>query len=1154
MALEITGGFLKVGATLEAPLGEEDLPSRPRFDATISPDGSIFAAKEDFFFPHLVFPVEDVPIIGDLDIGIDIIPTQDVTGQINPDTGAMDVSIRLKIKATTSGLADVGSNCTIGTDASPITLNMSTATGVDPSATPGLSLGGIPYNEEDGTARVADKTFSAPAHTGCTGLAAGQINGLLGLPSPSGSNSGEFSLQLTPAVVSPIIPRYTATPNESRVPFPVAFDASNTVSNIGPITAYKWDFDGDGTVDETNAGPTTTHVYDTAGVYQTKLTVVTDNGEITRSRATITAKSILVTFNAKPPVSSTDRNPHFEFVANEPGATFECRFDQGSNEGTFAPCTSPVDYTNLDDNDYSLQVRASVDGDTGLPTVVPFRVDQVAPVATVTGKPANRVGASVTSGNVAFEANELVTFECRYRTTTSPTGDSAPGFGPCTSPTAVTWDAVEGTNTFDIRPTDLAGNVGEVVTAAWEVDLTAPVTTISYSPPDPTNGTGGAFKEDCPGSFFECLFGLVGDEEQSTTGNTAQRFDFTADDPAATFTCQLNAGPETPCISGVQTGTGVSGANNSYSFNELLRRVGNPVQGTNTFRVWATDPTDNRAANPTVATFVYDTVSPVITAQTGPADFTRNTTNTVTFQANETVAKFECRFINNTGTGTSSFATGTGTPSGFVPCTPGQLSENIGWYTANGQTEGRKGVQVRATDAAGNFLNTNNNVLNNGGMTRYWTVDRTAPVATIAAGSQHQGSFTSATSASFNMSSTDTPLNFGVTANGITGQTPTYQCSLNNGAFQPCTSPHQVNSLNAGPQRMRIKAIDAANNASSIVERTWTVVNASNASVTITSKPSSLSGSRDATFQFNPDATAECRLDPTEAQSLANSGWAACATGKSYSGLVDGSHTFQVRADGASTPASYTWTVYANLPSATFSSQPGILRPDAIRYTGLDQESADIEFSSAANPNGATTFRCRYYIQGDAVPAFEACESPVNVEWDKQAEGQVRKFEVEPTSATGNTGTVLTASWTIVASRPSIALGNGTDTITACNTGANGGVGAVGCVATASSTQPGLSSNVAAPRFQAVSGSPVNGVIGYACQLNNGDVQNPCTNRTSSFPAGGKPLTVLVSSSARGNNDNFGTAPALNSENTMKIWAVDNGGNLSDSPATYTWT
>ncbi|MDQ4123030.1 MAG: FG-GAP-like repeat-containing protein, partial [Acidobacteriota bacterium] len=83
--------------------------------------------------------------------------------------------------------------------------------------------------------------------------------------------------------------------------------------------------------------------------------------------------------------------------------------------------------------------------------------------------------------------------------------------------------------------------------------------------------------------------------------------------------------------------------------------------------------------------------------------------------------------------------------------------------------------------------------------------------------------------------------------------------------------------------------------------------------------PTNPSNSTSATFQFtgtdNVGVTGfECSLD--------NASFTACSTGINYTGLSDGSHTFQVRAKDAAgnvdaSQASYTWTIDATAPTVS---------------------------------------------------------------------------------------------------------------------------------------------------------------------------------------------------------------------------------------------
>ena len=114
----------------------------------------------------------------------------------------------------------------------------------------------------------------------------------------------------------------------------------------------------------------------------------------------------------------------------------------------------------------------------------------------------------------------------------------------------------------------------------------------------------------------------------------------------------------------------------------------------------------------------------------------------------------------------------------------------------------------------------------------------------------------------------------------------------------------------------------------------------------ITSKPSNPTNSTSASFSFTSTETGstfECKLD--------NESFSACSSPKTYSGLSNGSHTFQVRAISATetdpTPASYTWTVDTSLPD----SLVGYWRFDETTGTTADNSST---YGNDGTVSGAT--------------------------------------------------------------------------------------------------------------------------------------------------------------------------------------------------------
>ncbi|MCK5908694.1 MAG: IPT/TIG domain-containing protein, partial [Caulobacter sp.] len=121
------------------------------------------------------------------------------------------------------------------------------------------------------------------------------------------------------------------------------------------------------------------------------------------------------------------------------------------------------------------------------------------------------------------------------------------------------------------------------------------------------------------------------------------------------------------------------------------------------------------------------------------------------------------------------------------------------------------------------------------------------------------------------------------------------------------------------------------------------------ATPTITSSPASLSNSSNATFQFSlASGTAECAID--------GGAFSACTSPRSYTGLADGSHTFQVKAVNSgvySSAASYSWTVDTTAPAA-----PAVTSPANASTRGVSQKGV----SGTAEANSTVTV----YLDGAA--------------------------------------------------------------------------------------------------------------------------------------------------------------------------------------------
>jgi hypothetical protein len=157
--------------------------------------------------------------------------------------------------------------------------------------------------------------------------------------------------------------------------------------------------------------------------------------------------------------------------------------------------------------------------------------DTTPPTTTITSGPSDPI--SDTSATFEFAAGEpAASFTCTLDAGT-----------PAACDTGVTYPALEeGIHTFSVHATDAAGNVGPEATWTWTVDTTPPTTTITSGPPD-------------------------------VTPDSSATFEFSADEPGASFTCTLDGGVGASCDPGV-----------TYSALEV---------GIHTFSVHATDAAGN---------------------------------------------------------------------------------------------------------------------------------------------------------------------------------------------------------------------------------------------------------------------------------------------------------------------------------------------------------------------------------------------------------------------------------------------------------------------------------------------------------------------------------------------------------------------------------
>ena len=262
-------------------------------------------------------------------------------------------------------------------------------------------------------------------------------------------------------------------------------------------------------------------------------------------------------------------------------------------------------------------------------------------------------------------------------------------------------------------------------------------------------------------------------------------------------------------------------------------------------------------------------------------------------------------------------------------------------------------------------------------------------------------------------------VTLGLTAADVgSGVVAKMQFSANGGPWSTpenyiATKPWTL-STGDGAKTIAVKYLDKAGNWSDVYSATITL-DTVNPETTITTKPVPLSNTRSPSFSFtstDPDSTFECQLD--------SGVFALCPSPKVYSGLMDGSHTINVRAiDGAGnidpTPATYTWTIDATPPPITITGKPA--NPTRL-------QTATFAFGST---DATATLECALDA-GSLAP----CNSPVT--YNTLTEGS-HTFQVRGTDPATNTTTIsytwrvdLTPPDTIIDSKPAVMSGSATAT------------------------------------------------------------------------------------------------------------------------------
>ncbi len=131
-----------------------------------------------------------------------------------------------------------------------------------------------------------------------------------GNPRPNGAGidmgAYEYRPSTPPADTPPVINSFTAAPDHGPIPLQVSFVCLATDPDGGSIVEYRWDFDNDGTPEQTTTVNTASYTYPGTGPHTAVCTVVDDEG----TAATSTGLVITV----EPPVPPYEEGEYNYYV------------------------------------------------------------------------------------------------------------------------------------------------------------------------------------------------------------------------------------------------------------------------------------------------------------------------------------------------------------------------------------------------------------------------------------------------------------------------------------------------------------------------------------------------------------------------------------------------------------------------------------------------------------------------------------------------------------------------------------------------------------------------------------------------------------------------------------------------------------------------
>jgi hypothetical protein len=182
------------------------------------------------------------------------------------------------------------------------------------------------------------------------------------------------------------------------------------------------------------------------------------------------------TIDAGPDEFTSDPMPTFDFTSSEPGATFTC-----SLAGSTVPCASGYSpAAPLADGEYTFEVFATntVGNFDPEPATREFRVDTVAPTATITSGPSG----------VTSERSPVFGIDVDEQSATLRCGVDGQ-LTNCARGEITVGPLAEGPHVFEVIATDAAGNQGPAATRNFSVEPPVAVLTLGKPKRDKKRGT-----------------------------------------------------------------------------------------------------------------------------------------------------------------------------------------------------------------------------------------------------------------------------------------------------------------------------------------------------------------------------------------------------------------------------------------------------------------------------------------------------------------------------------------------------------------------------------------------------------------------------------------------------------------------------------------